>query len=104
MSEPVDLYIELAGKRFVLAFKDGELPESVAGRENVHKVRFVNNTDFNLSSIKIASPLPNIRAEYPDTLRAKTTKEGTITIELSDEVEGAFADIPLVIQCEARGA
>ena len=102
MSEPVDLYIERPGNKFVIAFKDGELPESVAGRENILDIHLINNTDFNLSKIKILSTRKDVRVQYPEELLAHQDINGVITYECPEDEEGPFADINLVIQCEAR--
>ena len=81
-----------------------ELPESIAGMENIHDVRFVNNTGYNLSEIKIWSERNDVQVKHPQTLQAGTDVGGQVVFACPKSEDEPFATIPLKITAIGRKA
>lgn len=102
MTEPINMYIEKQGAEFVVGFESMELPESLAGMENVFDVKIINNTEYDLTNLKITSSRNDIHIKHADILGAKANTIGTITFECSKNEDGEYAEIPLKVTAYGR--
>ena len=102
MTEPLNMYIEKHGTEFVVGFETMELPESLAGMENVFDIKIINNTDYNLTDLKITSARNDVHVKHPDKLDAKASAGGSITFECPKEEDGEYAEMPFRIQAYGR--
>lgn len=100
--EPMNMYIEKQGAEFVVGLETMELPESLAGMENVFDIKIINNTDYNLTNLKIESGREDVHVKHPDKLDAKQSAEGTITFECSKAEDTEYAQLPFKVTAFGR--
>lgn len=72
------------------------LPDSMAGMENVFDLEIINDTPYDLMSMKIKPQRNDVELKHPDSLKAKHKASGILTFNCPEGIEEDEVEIQLM--------
>lgn len=74
-----------------------ELPESTAGLQNTHDITIHNDTDYNITELKIKPNRDDCELKHGQQIKSKGSINGQLIFECSEDIEEDEVEIALTV-------